>query len=185
MVRHLAVLRLLLSFWQEHRIQAALQVVTDLILVSLVVHVTGGMDSSLNFLYPLVIIVACILLPRSWAYLTAALAFILYGAVLELNYYGSDSFVLARRIRVTRRAAGHYLRSIFSHIWRWRIWRAMLTAKLRQVDVQLKDDQRRPRKPAGLHENIIQSISGGLITTGLDGRITLVNRRCARVAGAA
>src|SRR6202046_4283768 len=78
----------LLSFWQEHRLQAALQVLTDLALVSLVVHETGGWDSSLNFLYPLVIIVAGILLPRVWAHLVAALAFILYGTVLELNYYG-------------------------------------------------------------------------------------------------
>jgi len=58
---------LLLSFWQEHRVQALLQVLTDLAMVTLVVHVTGGVDSSLNFLYPLVIIVACILLPRGWA----------------------------------------------------------------------------------------------------------------------
>ncbi|MFZ2083462.1 MAG: hypothetical protein WAU92_03150, partial [Candidatus Sulfotelmatobacter sp.] len=79
---------LLLSLWQDHRLQASLQVLTDLILVSLVVHETGGWDSSLNFLYPLVIIVASILLPRVWAHLVAALAFILYGTVLELNYYG-------------------------------------------------------------------------------------------------
>ena len=78
----------LLSFWQEHRLQASLQVLTDLIMVSLVVHETGAWDSSFNFLYPLAIIVAGILLPRVWAYLVAALAFILYGTVLELNYYG-------------------------------------------------------------------------------------------------
>src|SRR6202051_5079962 len=80
---------LLLSFWQEHRLQASLQVLTDLIMVSLVVHETGGWDSSLNFLYPLVIIVAGILLPRVWAHLVAALSFILYGTVLDLNYYGA------------------------------------------------------------------------------------------------
>src|SRR5262249_24721870 len=79
---------LLFPLWEERRLQAALQVITDLALVSLVVHITGGWDSSLNFLYPLVIIVACILLPRAWAYLTSALAFLLYGAVLDLNYYG-------------------------------------------------------------------------------------------------
>src|ERR1700727_460365 len=78
----------LLSFWREHRLQASLQLLTDLILVSLVIHETGGWDSSLNFLYPLVIIVASVLLPRVWAQLVAALAFILYGTVLELNYYG-------------------------------------------------------------------------------------------------
>ena len=79
---------LLLSFWEEYRIQALLQVLTDLLLVTLVVYVTGGVDSSLNFLYPLVIIVGCILLPRVWAYLAAALAFLLYGAALELTYFG-------------------------------------------------------------------------------------------------
>ena len=36
---------LLLSLWQEHRLQASLQVLTDLILVSLVIHETGGWDS--------------------------------------------------------------------------------------------------------------------------------------------
>jgi two-component system sensor histidine kinase PilS (NtrC family) len=79
---------LLLSVWQEHRLQASLQVLTDLILVSLVIHETGGWDSSLNFLYPLVIIVASVLLQRKWAQLVAAFAFILYVTVLELNYYG-------------------------------------------------------------------------------------------------
>src|ERR1700758_1963234 len=47
---------LLISFWQEHRLQASLQVLTDLVLVRLVVHETGGWDSSLNFLYALVLI---------------------------------------------------------------------------------------------------------------------------------
>src|SRR6266852_3607825 len=39
---------LLLSFWEECRIQALLQVVTDLVLVTMVVYATGGVDSSLN-----------------------------------------------------------------------------------------------------------------------------------------
>ena len=80
-----------------------LQVLTDLAMVTLVVYVTGGVDSSLNFLYPLVIIVASILLPRAWAYLTAALAFILYGTVLELSYFGIDSIVFAPRTRACAR----------------------------------------------------------------------------------
>ena len=51
----------------------------------------------------------------------------------------------------------------------------LLTSKLRQVGVQLKDTSGALESLQALHENIIQSISGGLITTGLDGRITLVN----------
>src|SRR5438876_2792625 len=63
----------LLSFWDEHRIQSLLQVLTDLALVTLVVYITGGVDSSLNFLYPLLILLSSIVFPRSWSYLTAPL----------------------------------------------------------------------------------------------------------------
>src|SRR5208283_572350 len=51
----------------------------------------------------------------------------------------------------------------------------LLAAKLRQARVQLKDASGALESLQVLHENIIQSISSGLITTGLDGRITLVN----------
>ena len=39
-------------------------------------------------LYLLVILVASILLPRYWAYVTAAVSFILFGGLLELSYFG-------------------------------------------------------------------------------------------------
>jgi two-component system sensor histidine kinase PilS (NtrC family) len=164
---------LLLSFWEEHRIQSLLQVVTDLALVTLVVYVTGGVDSSLNFLYPLVIIVACILLPRVWAYLTAALAFILYGTVLELTY-----FEFIRSYSTTHPGMGALQAIIFINLFAYlavAYLAGLLASKLRQVDVRLKYTSGKLENLQALHENIIQSISGGLITTGLDGYITLVN----------
>ena len=164
---------LLLSFWQEHRIQAVLQVLTDLALVSLVVYATGGVDSSLNFLYPLVIIVACILLPRVWAYLTAALAFILYGAVLEATY-----FALIPSYSTTHPELKALQAIIFVNLFGYlavSYLAGLLANKLRQVDVKLKDTSGALENLQALHENIIQSITGGLITTGMDGHITLVN----------
>jgi two-component system sensor histidine kinase PilS (NtrC family) len=164
---------LLLSFWHEHRLQASIQVLTDLVLVSLVVHETGGWDSSLNFLYPLVIIVATVLLPRVWARLVAALAFILYGTVLELNYYE-----LVPSFCSTHPGLKSLQAIIFVNLFAFlavAYLAGLLTAKLRQVGVQLKDASGALENLQALHENIIQSISSGLITTGLDGRITLVN----------
>jgi two-component system, NtrC family, sensor histidine kinase PilS len=164
---------LLLSVWQEHRLQAVIQVLTDLVLVTLVVHETGGWDSSLNFLYPLAIIVATVVLPRIWAQLVAALAFILYGTVLELAYYEvippyantHPSFKALQAI-------------IFVNLFAFLLvayLASLLTQKLRQVRVQLKDTSGALENLQALHENIIQSVSSGLMTTGLDGRITLVN----------
>jgi two-component system, NtrC family, sensor histidine kinase PilS len=164
---------LLMSYWQEHRLQASLQVLTDLIMVSLVVHETGGWDSSLNFLYPLAIIVAGILLPRVWAYLVAALAFILYGTVLELNYYG-----IVRSYCTTHPELKALQGIIFVNLFAFlavAYLAGQLVAKLRQARVQLKHASGALEDLQILHENIIQSISSGLITTGLDGHITLAN----------
>ena len=162
---------LLLSFWQEHRVQAALQVVTDLILVSLVVHETGGWDSSLNFLYPLVIIVASILLPHVWARLVAALSFILYGTVIELNYYGLVPSYCSTHPELKALQAIIFVNLFLAVAY----LSGLLSNKLRQARVELRDASGALENLQVLHENIIQSISSGLITTGLDGRITLVN----------
>ncbi|HLZ42413.1 MAG TPA: ATP-binding protein [Candidatus Sulfotelmatobacter sp.] len=170
---------LLLSLWQDHRLQASLQVVTDLLMVSLVVHETGGLDSSLNFLYPLVIIVASVLLPRVWAYLVAALAFILYGTVLDLNYYG-----VVHSYGTTHPALKTLQGIIFVNLFAFlavAYLASLLTAKLQQARVQLKDTSGALESLQALHENIIHSISSGLITTGLDGRITVVNAAAQRL----
>jgi len=164
----------LVSVWQEHRLQAILQVLSDLAMVTLVVHLTGGIDSLLNFLYPLVIIVACMLLPRAWGYLSAALAFILFGTVLELDYYGvipsySNTHPKLQALQVV----------IFVNLFAYfavAYLAGLLVTKLRQVDVQLKDASGALQNLQALHENIVQSMSEGVITTGVDGRITLVNR---------
>src|SRR5437667_986009 len=163
----------LLSFWEEYRIQSLLQVLTDLALVTLVVYATGGVDSSLNFLYPLVIIVASMLLPRRLAYFTAALAFILYGSVLELTYFAIiPSYSTTHpHIRLLQAIILINLVAYFAVAY----LTGLLAAKLRQVDVKLKYARGALKNLQALHENIIQSITGGLITTGLDGHITLVN----------
>jgi two-component system sensor histidine kinase PilS (NtrC family) len=164
---------LLLSFWKEHRIQCLLQVLTDLFLITLTVYITGGVDSSINFLYPLVIIVACILLPRAWVYLTAALAFILYGSVLELTYFG-----IVPAYSTTHPAMGALQAIILINLFAYfavAYLAGLLANKLRQVDVKLKYTSGELENLQALHENIIQSISNGLITTGLDGRITVAN----------
>jgi two-component system sensor histidine kinase PilS (NtrC family) len=168
-----AFLLVLLHCWSELKVQSVLQVVSDLLLVSLLVYVTGGVDSSLNFLYPLVIIVASILLPRVWAYLTAALAFVLYGAVLELSYFG-----VVPSFSVTHPGIRTLQAIIFVNLFGYftiAYLAGVLSDKLRQTDTRLAYTRGALESLQALHENIIRSTSNGLITTGLDGRITLVN----------
>jgi two-component system sensor histidine kinase PilS (NtrC family) len=171
----------LVSVWSEHRLQAILQVLADLAMVTLVVHITGGIDSLLNFLYPLVIVVACMLLPRIWGYLSAALAFILFGAILELDYYmvipsyaSSHPKLQALQVVIFVNLFAYFAIAYLA---------GLLMSKLRQADVQLKDASGALENLQALHESIVQSMSGGVITTGRDGCITLVNRAAQQLLG--
>jgi two-component system sensor histidine kinase PilS (NtrC family) len=164
---------LLLRYGGKLKVQSVLQVISDLLLVSLLVYITGGVDSSLNFLYPLAIIVASVLLPRTWAYLTAALAFILYGTVLELCY-----FEIVPSYASTHPGLRTLQAIIFVNLFGYlavAYLAGLLSTKLRQADTRLEYTRGALENLQALHENIIQSTSNGLITTGLDERITLVN----------
>jgi two-component system, NtrC family, sensor histidine kinase PilS len=170
----LAVFFLVLhSVWDEFGLQARLQVLTDLVLSGIVIYITGGIDTSFNFLNPLVIIVASILLPRWWAYLTAALSFIAFGAVLELSYFDIiRSFSTSQPDLHTMQLV--ILTNLFAYL-AVAYLASTLSAKLRQADVELQDKSGELEDLQALQNNIIQSMRGGLITTDLEGLITLIN----------
>jgi len=165
---------LLASLWQEYKLQSIVQIFTDLAFITALVYVTGGIDTFFNFLYPLVIIVASILLPRYWAYLTAAISFICFGALLELTFFDRiPSFQYSARgdlksLQVAI-AVNFCAYLAVAHL------ASALAAKLRQAGVELRDKSGELLSLQALHENVIHSIRSALITTDLEGRITLMN----------
>lgn len=162
------------SLWREYKVQALTQIFTDLAFVTGVVYVTGGIDTFFNFLYPLVIIVAGILLPRYWAYLTAAVSFICFGALLELSYFDRiPSFQISPRGDL-KSLQVVILINFFAYVAVAHL-SSTLAAKLRQAGMELRDKSGELLSLQALHENVIHSIRSGLITTDLEGRITLVN----------
>jgi two-component system sensor histidine kinase PilS (NtrC family) len=167
-------LTFLQSLWREYKAQAITQIFTDLVFTTAVVYVTGGIDTFFNFLYPLVIIVASILLPRYWAYLTAAISFILFGSLLELSYFEKiPSYQISPHGDLTSLQVV-ILINFFAYLAVAHLASA-LTAKLRQTGLELEDKSGELLSLQALHENVIHSIRSGLITTDLHGRVTLLN----------
>ena len=163
-----------LSVWRgDLRVQPRIQVLADLGMATTLVYVTGGIDSSFNFLFPLIIIIGSILLSRSWAFLIAALAFIFQGAMLELSYFDViKSYSLVRPDLKSLQAA--IIINFFAYL-AIAYLASRLSSRLRQVDVELKDKSGELEDLQALQENIVQSIGTGLITSGVDGSIRLVN----------
>ena len=164
----------LVSVWQEYKLQAVTQIFTDLVFVTAVVYVTGGADTIFNLLYFLVIIVASILLPRYWAYLTAAVAFILFGSLAELCYFDKlPSFQVSARGDL-KSLQFVVISNLFGYLAVAHLASA-LTAKLHQAGRALRDTSGELLGLQALHGSVIHSIHSGLITTDLEGRVTLLN----------
>jgi two-component system sensor histidine kinase PilS (NtrC family) len=170
---------LLLAFWHDTRMQSVLQVLTDMLLAALIVYVTGGVDSSFNFLFALIIIIATILLPPVWAYLSAALAFLLYGTVLELCYFNVVRSYSTTQVDLKSLQALIVINLIAYLTIAYLASR--LSIKLRQAGMQLRDTSGALENLQVLHENIIQSISSGIMATDSEGRVTLVNAAAQRM----
>ena len=84
----LSIFYLLLYRWDSHyRFQAYLQIHFDLLLITALVYISGGISGNLHFLYIFVIVAASLVLGRRAAYLTASLAAILFGVLADGMYY--------------------------------------------------------------------------------------------------
>jgi two-component system sensor histidine kinase PilS (NtrC family) len=166
--------------WDDAGMQARLQVLTDLVFATAVVHTTGGIDSHFAFLYPLIIIVAAVMLPRYWAFLTAALSFILFGGLLELGFYhiiASSSGTANLRILQATIFINLFACMAVAYL------ASLLAGKLRKANVELQEKSGALQDLQALHEHLVKSMAGGAIITDLEGCIRLVNPAGERLLG--
>jgi two-component system, NtrC family, sensor histidine kinase PilS len=163
----------ILSLWNDVRSQSRVQIATDLVFATIIIYVTGGIDTSFNFLYPLIIILASVLLSQAWAYYTAGISFVLLGGVLEASYFGFIKTYSTSRVDLKSLQAVIFI-NLFAYITLAYL-AGRLSNRLRQVDVELADKIFALEGLQALHENIVNSISGGLITTDLLGHVMVVN----------
>jgi two-component system, NtrC family, sensor histidine kinase PilS len=178
----LAICFVILVRWiPQARWHAPLQIVADLMLVTGLVYSTGGHESYFISLYVVVILMACVMLARRSVFLVAGGAFALLGTLVTLVQYGvipSTSLttptprVLAFNVLSNLLAflAVAYLGSLLAHM-------------LRSKGVELEEKREELRDLQAYNENIIESMRGGLVTTDLEGKILLVNRAGAEIAG--
>jgi len=158
---------------------AYVQLLIDTIFITAIIYTTGGIESIFSFLYQLNIIAAAILLYRRGGLIIASFSSILYGAFLDLSYYGfinplgylhpytykyqvSEIFYM-----ILVNVAAFYLVAILS---------SFLSEQIRKSRAELKERQRDLADLELLKDNIIQSISSGLIALDEHNRIIAFNK---------
>ncbi len=74
--------------WEQYTIQATIQNVVDLFLITALIYISGGLSGSLYLLYIFAIVAASIVLSSRAAYITAGLSAILFGLLVDGLYLG-------------------------------------------------------------------------------------------------
>ncbi len=158
-----------------------MQLVCDLVMVTCLIYLTGSQDSYFIWLYPLAIIVASILFSREATFMVAGFSFILLGGMAELLYYN-----VLPRMQVAVPSSRQLQTWILSNLFYFMAvayLSSLLAQSLRRHSAELEVKRGELQDLQAFNEDIIHSMRGGLLTTGLDGRILLLNRTGEEITG--
>jgi two-component system sensor histidine kinase PilS (NtrC family) len=168
-------------------LQAYIQICSDIVVITAIVHLTGNLESNFISLYFLAVIMASIALPRFHAFLVAAFSFLCMASVLELAYLPDLHPRFALTHPALERLVGPALVPVEKGIFEFKILASLfgffavaylasyLAESLRKTGRELRDKTGEVASLQALNENIIRSMRGGLITTDLNGSILVVN----------
>ena len=149
-------------------VQAYIQFFGDLLLVTAMVYFLGGVESPFSLLYLVVIAVASTLLRREAGLTVASVANVLYvGLILYLyNQADGQSSVFRVSYQLAVHCVGFYALALLT---------SYLARSARRAEQELEEKRGHLADLQVMHRDIVQSINSGLITTDLEGVVTLVN----------
>jgi two-component system, NtrC family, sensor histidine kinase PilS len=181
---------------RDYLLQAYLQLYSDIVIITVVIHVTGDLESHYLSLYLIAIILASIVLPRPSIFLVAAVSFVFMGSLLELAYLPSQIYPQLLRsypalgfFATTSQSPvdlGTLQVKIFATLFGFfavAYLSGYLAENLRKTGAELRNQRGQVASLQAIYENIVQSMRDGLITTDLEGKIRDVNPACASFLG--
>jgi two-component system, NtrC family, sensor histidine kinase PilS len=163
-----------------------IQIVWDVFLVTTLILITGGVNSPYAFLYFLSIISASVLLARWEAYYTASLCVILYGAILDFQFYGKLAPLGLVPQSAQQYGAGYvfYLIFLYSASFYLTAYLAgSLSERARLSENALKEKVIDFDELERLNSSIVSTIESGLLTVTSGGRIRVFNRYAEQLTG--
>jgi len=163
---------------------AYLQLLLDTIFITAIIYTTGGIESIFSLFYLLNIISGGTILYRRGGMIIASFSSVLYGAFLDLSYYqlikpmgyyfpyAQDYQSSEIFYRILVNVAAFYLVGFLS---------GFLSEQVRKGRAELKVKQKDIADLEMLKENIIQSISSGLVALDERAKIIVFNRGAERI----
>ena len=165
---------------------AYLQIILDVFLITFLIYSTGGKESIFSFMYTISIITASILVYRKGGVLVASLCSILYGGLLDLEFYGVIHPVSSEVVEPRDYHSTDLFYSILMNITAFYLvafLSSLLSEQVRRSGRELQKKQVDFDQLEALNRNIVQSINSGLLTTDLEGKVTFLNKTAEEITG--
>lgn len=172
---------LLTRFKEKLSLLAYIQTSGDILLVTILTHITGGIDSGFSPLYHLAIISASIILYRKGGYLAASLSSILYGAMLDMQFYNMLGFVRSQNFTAIQVLFQVFI-SILS-FYSVALLSGMLSERLRKTRQELQEKQVDLQDLRVLQEHILRSVGSGVFSMDLKGNVVSWNPAAQQITG--
>ncbi|NOZ69929.1 MAG: PAS domain S-box protein [Deferribacteres bacterium] len=157
------------------------QITVDIAAETILIYITGGIESTFSFMFPLSILSAGIVLNRRACYIFATLSSVLYGGLLDLQFYGiignSPSLTFTEK---------NLFYNIFAYITAFYIVAFLsgyLSEKLHKATRNLEEKDTVLSDLKALSEYIIESMPSGVFTTDMDRRIISFNTSAQEITG--
>jgi len=163
-----------------------LQTIWDLLFVTVLLLFTGGVSSPYSFLYLLSIMNAGVLLGRREAIYTASLCGILYGTIIDFQYFGMLAPIGLSQAAAQQLGAMHILYNIFLNLIGFYLT-CFITGYLSDLAKQSEDALMEKivnyDELERLSSTIVSNVESGLMTITLEGNIRLFNRYAEELTG--
>ena len=163
-----------------------LQTIWDLLFVTVLLLFTGGVASPYSFLYLLSIMNAGVLLGRREAVYTASLCGILYGTIVDFQYFGLLIPIGLSQSVAQQLGAMHILYNIFLNMMGFYLT-CFITGYLSGLATQSEDALLKKSinylELERLSSTIVSNVESGLMTITREGNIRLFNRYAEELTG--
>lgn len=176
----------LLGRLQWRRSLTRLQVVWDILFVTMLLVLTDGIASPYSFLYLLAIMSAGMLISRRDALYTAALCIILYGAMVDMQYYGMLGGLGLTPDAAHERGEVVVLYTLFLHLVGFvlaALASGYLSERVRVSEDALRISEVNYEELKFLHTTIVKYLESGLLTVTTSGEIRVFNPYLQRLTG--
>ncbi len=174
LLRHLRFLRCFVQ----------VQIIWDLLLASALVYVTGGIESIFSFLYIFVIISSSLFLGRRDILFVASASSILYGSLLDLQYYGYLPYFGGGLVPIIDGTAFFY--AVFVNVLAFfctAFLSAILVSRLRRSEEALEKREFDLEELESLNRTILANVTSGLMIINPQGKIRSFNQAASKITG--